>query len=106
MAVSGRIVVSTEQLLEKATQAEKCLGRIKKSFETLKKLMDGTNSFWTGQASDVHRERYYSRLSKIDEMFRRYEEHITDLREMAGVYDTTNREVEKAIDDLVQPNFD
>lgn len=106
MGISGRIVVTTEQLIDKANQAETYLGRMQSSFEILKKLMDGTTSFWTGQASDAHRDRYNSRLSRIDEMLQRYREHISDLREMAGVYDSSNREVENAIDDLTQPNFD
>jgi hypothetical protein len=39
-------------------------------------------------------------------MFLRYQEHIADLKEMAGVYEHINSKIETVIDDLTVPEFD
>lgn len=106
MALAGEIVVSTDQLIEKAGTVEKKLGDMKRHFSDLKDLIDGTANYWTGVAAQEHRDAYAKTISHIEQMFQRYEEHISDLRQMAGVYEAVSGQIEGAIDELTAPDFD
>lgn len=86
MAIQGQLLVTPEQLEAQAGTVRAELGKMREYFEALERLMDGTSGYWTGDAGDAHRRLYAGKLQKIDEILRRYQEQITDLEVMAGVY--------------------
>lgn len=86
MAIQGQILVTPERLQEQAGTVRAELGEMQECFEELERLMSGTAAYWTGDAGDAHRRLYTGRLQKIQEILRRYQEQITDLEVMAGVY--------------------
>lgn len=91
MANLGQLTVTPEELDAQATAVEAKLSVMKELFEDVNTLVSGTESYWIGMAGDAHRESYHSRMDGIQEMLRRYEEHVRDLRRMAGVYQTAEK---------------
>lgn len=100
MALEGQIVVTTDQLRTQAQVVESELGRMESQFERIKGLIDGSSTYWIGEAGDTHRKQYTARIGTVEEMFRRYREHIKDLREMAGVYEAAENAVKNAAESL------
>lgn len=86
MAIQGQLLVTPERLQEQAGTVRAELSEMQGYFEELERLMNGTASYWIGEAGDAHRRLYTGKLQKIDEIIRRYQVQITDLEVMAGVY--------------------
>lgn len=96
MATIGIITVTPEQLSSQSGIVRSKLGDMRSRFDELKSLISGTSEYWIGEAGDAHRQKYTARLEKIEEMFSRYTEQVTDLETMAGVY----REAEQSAKNL------
>lgn len=86
MADFDRLTVTPEELDAQASIVESKLNAVKEFFEDVKALFNGTEYYWIGAAGDAHRESYLSRTEVIETMLLRYQEHVDDLRRMAGVY--------------------
>ena len=104
MALSGYLLVQPAQLSAQAAVVEQKINALVHEFSDMEQLMKGTTSYWGGEAGDFHREQYLSYKNYIEEMIRRYREHVADLRQMAGVYDTAERVAVTAADSL-PPSF-
>ena len=106
MALTGTIIVSTDQLRTQAEVVRTEIGNMRTHFETLKGLIDGSASYWIGEGGDAHRKQYTGNLDWIEEMLKRYEEHVRDLEEMAGVYETAEQTAVFASDMLPASQLD
>ena len=102
----AQIVVSTEALLSQASTVEGLIKRVSAGFDTMKQKINNTNSYWIGEAGDVHRQKYISQQQTIDEIIRRLTENVTDLRAMAGVYEQAERSAEAEAEALVESVID
>lgn len=104
MALSGYLLVQPGQLAAQASVVEQRINVLEREFEDMERLLRGTSSYWTGEAGNLHREKYMAYKNFIEEMVRRYREHVADLRQMAGVYETAERLSVTAADSL-PPSF-
>lgn len=100
MALQGHLKVQTEALVQQAGTVRQQLIQMEKQFNELKRLINGTANFWIGEAGDHHRNIYQGNLGRIEEIIYRYQEHIIDLEQMAGVYDEAERMSEQIGDEL------
>lgn len=92
MAVSGQIIVTPEELSAQAEQVRAATKDLQDSFGRMKNLISDTQNYWKGEAAETHRESYRKNETSIEKIVARYQEHIRDLEQMAGVY----REAETA----------
>ena len=92
MALTGQIIVTTEQLRTQANVVRQELGNMQSQFDHIKGLIDGSSGYWIGEAGDAHRKQYTSRISSVEEM--------KDLEEMAGVYEIAEQAASSAADSL------
>ena len=106
MALTGQIIVTTEQLCAQATIVRNELNRMETQFDRIKRLIDGSVNYWIGEAGDAHRKQYTGRISSIEEMFAKYKEHIRDLEMMAGVYEVAEHVAANAADMLPASTLD
>lgn len=106
MALTGQIIVTTEQLRTQAAAVRNELKRMQAQFDRIKGLIDGSANYWIGEAGDAHRKQYAGRISSIEEMFARYNEHIRDLETMAGVYEAAEQAAANAADMLPASTLD
>lgn len=95
---SAQIKVMPEQLSQKADKLRQKILRIQREFGAMEERINGTASYWAGEAGDVCREKYREFQPEIEEIIRRLEEHVRDLNAMAGVY----REAETAAKDIIE----
>lgn len=92
-SMSGAVLnVSTETMYLKAQDAETQLLSMKESFETMLNMVNSSVNYWQGEAGDAHRATFIASEKKAQEIFKRLQEHVTDLRTMAAGYE----EAEKA----------
>lgn len=86
MAIAGQLTVTPEELAAQAQQVRSAASELQESFSRMKNLVTETGDYWTGEAADAHRDGYYKKQTSIEEIIARYNEHVRDLEEMAGVY--------------------
>lgn len=84
--MKDRLNVTPEILEHQANTVRNCLMDMKGTFDTLRSLVDGSNGYWIGEAAEAHRRAYMNQMTAVDDMFRRYQEHIADLEEIAGIH--------------------
>lgn len=96
MAIAGHIKVTPEELSTQAEQVRSAATEMKNCFDRLKNLVSETSYYWKGEAAEAHREGYNKNQTSIEEIIARYNEHVRDLENMAGIY----REAETAAGNL------
>jgi len=64
-----------------------------------------TENFWKGEAADAHRKNYNKNQTSIEEIISRYNEHVRDLEEMAGIYRQAEITAKDMADDLPAINL-
>lgn len=100
MAITGHLTVAPEALETQAGQVESIARQLQTSFNQMKQYVAETEYYWKGDAANAHRERYNKNQTSIDEIIRRYEEHVKDLREMAGIYKEAEGRAANMADEL------
>ena len=87
------ITVTPEMLTAQAVEAKKSIGQIKKSFKELETIINKTKHYWIGEAGDAHRTCYEKKQDDIAEMFKRLDEDVSDLYQIASVYSETEVQI-------------
>lgn len=100
MAEGIYIKVSTEKLVEGSDLVKSSLTDMKSRFSSIADAVNRSNSYWKGEAADKHRRIHGEMQETIDEIMARLGEHVRDLREMAQVYEETEKEAEELAYDL------
>ena len=103
MALTGQIIVTTEQLRTQASTVRTDLRTMQSQFDKLKGLINGSANYWIGEAGNAHRKQYTSRITRIEEMFKRYQEQV---KEMAGVYEAAEAAAANAANSLPASTLD
>lgn len=98
--ISGEIKVTPDELRRQSDAVSASVNIIRDKFEDAKRLTNTTAAFWNGDAADKFREVYAGYEDEIQEIIARLSEHITDLRSMAGIYDTAEDEAGDIIESL------
>ncbi|MBT9651482.1 hypothetical protein GPK60_00095 [Ruminococcus sp. MCC718] len=106
MALTGQIIVTTEQLRTQASTVRTDLRTMQSQFDKLKGLINGSANYWIGEAGNAHRKQYTSRITRIEEMFKKYQEQVKDLEEMAGVYEAAEAAAANAANSLPASTLD
>ncbi len=85
------VKVSTQELKNASTAVKSGLDGLKKIFGELETTVNRTKSYWEGEAADQHRNKYTEQKDKIEEALARIAEQVTDLEQMAGIYEDAER---------------
>lgn len=99
MAILGTVelLVTPEVLNTKANEVENNVKNMRQRFETMKTLVEKSNSYWVGDAGDMHRKNYTDQVDKIEQILKRMSEHPADLRTIAQTYTTAELKIENTI---------
>lgn len=95
-----RIKVDTAVLAGRADTAEKKINEVRERFERIQEVVNRSRNYWEGKASDAHRREYQEYRDEIAEILSRFQENVTDLRKIAGVYEESERAIETLAQDL------
>ena len=80
-------------MLEKASEVEAYVKRMQSRFDELDRIINRTSGYWNGDAGDKYRSVFGDDKDERTRIINRLQEHVTDLRAMAGVYAQTEKEV-------------
>ena len=102
MAYIGAVelLVTPEQLNQKAVEVERNVANMRKRFENMRTLVEKSMGYWVGEAGDLHRKNYGDQKDNIDQILRRLSEHPADLREIAQTYTSVELKVQEIAVDL------
>jgi WXG100 family type VII secretion target len=96
----GQLKVSTETMKQQADEVDRLVASISGRFDEIKKYVEATKGHWVGSGGDAHRELYQAQVEEVDQIIRRLKEHPKDLREMAGIYESTEKSNVSAVQSL------
>lgn len=94
------LTVEPDILLSQARAADSSINKMKNIFTELESIVNGTNSYWIGEAGDAHRQIYQGKKEEISDIFARLKEDVCDLQQMASLYAATENEVTEIANDL------
>lgn len=106
MAISGELLVEPKVLAAQAGEVERLVTLMKNGFDDLERYVRNTNSYWVGEAGNVHREKYINMKPNIEQAIKRLNEHVNDLRVMAGIYEeaenAANMEAQGLVESVIE----
>lgn len=94
------IKVSSAELKSKAREIKKQISVIKQNWESLKKTVENSTTYWEGNASDMHQSKLKKQVEAVERVLKRLGEHPTDLLEMAGIYEEVEETVKQKVTEL------
>lgn len=102
MAIAGgvHIRVNPAELNQKAQSVSRSISNMERQFEQLETIINRTNSYWIGEAGNMHRQIYQNQKPKVEEMMKRLKEHPSDLALIAQNYMDTESSVTSIAADL------
>jgi len=98
--MDGQIIVTPEVLLAKSEEVTTEINAMDLCIQELGNLIRKTETFWIGEAGDLHRSLFNKQKNDIDIIFRRLREHPKDLITMANVYSEAEIEAKAQAEQL------
>ncbi len=83
---NAQIRVNPEDLLRAASELNKKISTLTRTFEEMYTRVQNTQNYWLGDASEAYRKQFQKERPETDTAFARIKEHVTDLQSMAAVY--------------------
>ena len=94
------LTVTPEVLTAKASVVKSKISKMQSTFSEIKNAVERTESYWLGEAGDLYRKKYSDLEPDLEDIFKRLSEHVTDLNQMAGVYASTESEIQEIAESL------
>lgn len=94
------IKVNTSVMVNKAGELKSQIKKIKGSWETLKKAVNNSKTYWEGEASNRHIEMLNKEQENVENVIKRLEEHPDDLLKMADLYVKSEEKNENLANEL------
>lgn len=85
--------VTPNDLRTKAYETRAKISSLQYEFESIQDIISKTVGYWTGEAGDKARKEFNDQKDDTQMVIKRFKEHPTDLLVMAGVYESTEKEV-------------
>lgn len=104
--MDGTIKVSYEVLRAKSEEVLNYITKLTDKFSEITTLMDGTQVYWIGEAGTVHRNNYKKKQPDVENALNRLKEHVTDLRSIAGVYESAEKSIVNDVNTLTSHVID
>lgn len=104
--MDGTIKVSYEVLRTKSEEVLNYITKLTDQFSEMKTLMDGTQSYWIGEAGTTHRNNYQKKQPDVENALNRLKEHVTDLRSIAGIYESVEKNIVSDVNTLTSHVID
>lgn len=87
------VKVTTERLSAAAGDVEMKIRRLEDAFSAMEQTVNAARYYWDGDGASAFMAAYRRKNDVIREAFRRFRENVTDLREIAGVYEQSERSI-------------
>ncbi len=93
--------VSPELLVKKAESILNDVVVLKQALERIEQKIDGTRSYWNGEAGEQYRQIYNEQRQEIKNIISRLEENPKRLMVVSNQYRDVDKEAAQAIDELM-----
>lgn len=90
------VKVSTERLRSAADDVERKIQRLEGVFASIQQRVNRSRGYWDGDGVSAHIAACRKKDDAIRTALRRFRENVTDLREIAGVYEESERKITAA----------
>ena len=85
--------ISTERLAQASGDIGRKVNELKAAFEEMTDVVNRTNSYWLGEAGEAHRKAYQQMQPHQEEVLNRLKEQVSDLIQIAGIWETAEQEI-------------
>lgn len=86
MAMTGSLLVTPEKLIETSNEFSGCMAQVQSLTTSMMDLVRNMNSFWEGEAATAYLNKFNELQDDIQRIHTMINEHVTDLNEMASIY--------------------
>jgi len=87
--------VSTEELKAQSGEVTNFIQVLQDRLESIEHNIQETMCYWEGEANEAAIVQYKARKNELNDIIHRFREHVTDLEQIAGVYEQTEQTAEK-----------
>lgn len=91
MAATGSLLVTPEKLIETAGEFSTCMNQVQTLTTNMTDLVKNTSAFWSGEAATAFVNKFNELQDDIQKIHNMINEHVTDLNEMAKIYQEAER---------------
>ena len=95
-----RIKVKPEQLIAISGEVEAQVKQMRQRMNAVNEIVNRSHSYWEGEGQTAYLQAYRSKVVDIEQALRNFSGHVTNLRTIAGVYETTEAEATEAVNTL------
>ena len=81
------IKVSTQELRRAADNVDNYINSVRKSFDEINSTVQKSSSYWEGEGGNFFRNDYASYDEDILQLITMLKDQVTNLRQMAGIYE-------------------
>ena len=91
---TGMVVkVQTERLISTAGEVETKIRRLEEAFAAMEQTVNTSRRYWEGDGMTAYQAAYRQKKGTIETAFRRFRENVTDLYQIADVYEQSERAI-------------
>lgn len=87
-AADVTVKVSTETMRSVSNEVLSNLRTTRLAIESLDNILKTTGAYWEGDGQDAQVRAYVSKESDIEHIINEMSTHVSNIKEIAGVYDT------------------
>lgn len=84
--MEGSLLVTPEKLIETSSEFSTCMGQVQTLTSSMMEQVRGMSSFWEGEAATAYLNKFNELEDDIQRVHTTIQEHVTDLNEMASIY--------------------
>ena len=84
--MEGSLLVTPEKLIETSSEFSTCMGQVQTLTSSMMEQVRGMSSFWEGEAATAYLNKFNELEDDIHRVHTMIQEHVTDLNEMASIY--------------------
>ncbi len=84
--MEGNLLVTPEKLIETSSEFSTCMGQVQTLTSNMMEQVRGMSSFWEGEAATAYLNKFTELEDDIQKIHTMIQEHVTDLNEMAAIY--------------------
>ncbi len=94
--MTGTLKVTTSDLISASSGFDGDRGKIASLIQAMNSEVSGLDSVWMGDAQTAYKTSFNGLQDDIQTLDRKIKEHVTDLVEMARVYDAAEQKTQDA----------
>lgn len=87
----NRLLVETDALRIESDIVNRSIHNVSRSFEEFGNIVNSVSRYWEGEGAEAHKNAYRQKADRIDEVRNRFQEHVIELQQMAGIYENAER---------------